>query len=127
LNVSNATNGTVAMLVGSKVARFTAATNFAGVGGFRFNVMDALSATMTNFIGVRVRLPGPATLGIRRGIGAISLEFTGEAGGAYCIERALTLPGWNPWTNVTASGVLQLLPVNSTGEAQRFFRAVVTP
>ena len=127
LNVSNANNGTVALLVGSKVARFTAATNFTGIGRFRFNVIDALGATMTNTLGVRVRLPAPAALGIRRMGGATSLEFMGETGGAYGIESALTLPNWTPWTNVIASGALQLLPVDSVVETQRFFRAMMMP
>ncbi len=127
LNVSNATNGSAALLAGSKVARFTPATNFTGIASFRFNVVDALGATMTNTVGVRVRLAGPAALGIRRLGGASSLELTGEMGGAYGLESALTLPSWVPWTNVTASGAMQLLPANSGGETQRFFRALVRP
>ncbi len=52
--VFNPTNGTAAVLVDGKTARFTATPGFTGLGSFGFAVADADGSTLSNAIGVLV-------------------------------------------------------------------------
>lgn len=61
--VDNATNGTVNVLANGHIARFTPATNFTGLGGFRFAVLASDGTAYTNSIGIVISaLPQPRNL-----------------------------------------------------------------
>jgi hypothetical protein len=126
--VSAPTNGGVTLIAG-KTARFTSAVSTNALGSFKFTVTDAQGASLTNTIGLRLITAAPPAqppvLGIRRQSGALMLELTGENGRSLTVQSKTNLTAsWLDWTNVAASGAMQLLPLNSlTNQTQRFFRA----
>ena len=127
--VSAATNGSIT-LIGSNVARFTSTVVTNALGRFTFTVTDAQGASLTNTIGLRlvsaVAPPAqPPVLGIRIQTGALLLELTGESGRSLTVQSKTNLVGtWLNWTNLTGSGAMQLLPLNSlTNQSPRYFRA----
>ena len=127
--VSAATNGSIT-LIGGNVARFTSTVVTNALGRFTFTVTDAQGASLTNTIGLRlvsaVAPPAqPPVLGIRIQTGALLLELTGESGRSLTVQSKTNLVGtWLNWTNLTGSGAMQLLPLNSlTNQSPRYFRA----
>ena len=127
--VSAATNGSIT-LIGGNVARFTSTVVTNALGRFTFTVTDAQGASLTNTIGLRlvsaVAPPAqPPVLGIRIQTGALLLELTGESGRILTVQSKTNLVGtWLNWTNLTGSGAMQLLPLNSlTNQSPRYFRA----
>jgi hypothetical protein len=71
------------------------------------------------------QLAHPPALGIRVQTGTLLIELTGESGRTLTVQTKTDLIGaWGNWTNVTGSGVLQLLPLNNlTNQSPRYFRA----
>jgi hypothetical protein len=125
-NVFAATNGNVTLLAG-KTARFTPTVTTNALGSFTFSVIDSQGGSLTNTFGIHILVPAPAppVLGIRNQGGALFIELTGESGRTLTVQSKTNLPGaWLDWTNVTASGTIQLLPLNgSSNQSVRFFRA----
>ncbi len=67
----------------------------------------------------------PPTLGIRNQNGVLFVELTSDLGRALTVQTKTNLTAsWTTWTNVTANGTMQLLPLNSlTNQSPRYFRA----
>ena len=126
--VSAPVAGTVT-LVNGKIARFTPTTTTNALGRFNFSVVDAQGYNMTNSVGLRIVAAAapaqPPILGIRNQSGMLQIELTGESGRSLTVQSKTNLLGvWLDWTNVTGSGALQLLPLNSlTNQSPRYFRA----
>ena len=122
------TNGSVT-LIGGKTARFNSNIASNALGSFTFTVTDAQGASMTNIVGLRLIAQAtpaqPPVLGLRSQSGALLIEIAAENGRRLTLQTKTNLSdAWQDWTNLTGSGVLQLLPLNSlTNEAPRFFRA----
>jgi len=123
--VSNPTNGTISLLAGGKVARFTPTANFYGLGSFQFKVTDASSFSYTNTIGVHVRALPASQLTIMNSSPMPQLRFTGESGMYYLIQSSDDLRSWTAWTNLTAtaSATSFTLP-GFPNPATRFYRTV---
>ncbi len=127
--VSVPTNGTVTLVGNNRTARFTSTVNTNALGSFRFSVVDAQGYHMTNSVNLRlisaVTPVQPPVLGIRNQSGQLQIELTGETGRNLTVQSKTNLNGtWLDWTNVTGSGALQLLPLNSlTNQSPRYFRA----
>lgn len=122
-----ATNGTVGLIAGH-IARFTSTVSSNDLGSFKFSVTDAQGYSMTRTIGLRLMLaPTPPTLGIRSESGVLSLEVTGQAGGTVGVEASGNCNGpWLEWTNFTATGAMQVLPLHGmSAEDTLFFRAAI--
>jgi hypothetical protein len=123
------TNGNVSLIGGGQTARFTPTASTNALGNFKFQVMDAQGYNMTRTVNLRIIAPTapaqPPVLGIRNQTGALMIELTGETGRSLTVQTATNLNNsWLDWTNVTGSGALQLLPLNSlTNETLRYFRA----
>jgi len=73
--LSNPTNGAVTILTGARTARFTATSNFYGLGGFRFMGTEAQGSSLTNSIGIHVRAFPQSQLGMLFSNGAPNLQF----------------------------------------------------
>lgn len=127
-SVSAATNGTVALVAGGRTARFTPTAGFAGLAGFRFSVVDARGASLTNVVGLRVRSPLAPTLGFRRLPGALALDVGTEAGGSYGVQTASQLSGWATVATLTGTGspVSWTNAISAAGQ-RRFYRIVTPP
>jgi hypothetical protein len=127
--VFGATNGTISLVGGGKVARSTPIVSTNALGSFDFSVVDAQGYTMTNRVGLHIIAAGapaqPPILGIRNQNGQLQIELTGETGRPLTVQTNGSLAGvWLDWTNVTGSGAMQLLPLNSlTNQSPRYFRA----
>ncbi len=123
------TNGTVTLVGNNRTARFTSTVSSNALGSFRFAVVDAQGYNMTNTVNLRlitaVAPALPPTLGIRKQAGALQIELTGESGRSLTVQSKINLTdAWVNWTNVTGSGSMQLLPLNSlTNQSPRYFRA----
>lgn len=67
----------------------------------------------------------PPVLGIRNQGGALLIELTGQASRNFTVQTKTNLTdAWLNWTNVTANGTMQLLPLHGlTNQSPRFFRA----
>src|SRR5262249_36229806 len=104
--------------------QFTSSITTNGLGSFKFKVTDNTGFSYTNQANVRV-VPAPPLLGIRKESGEVLLELTDALGRAVTVQSKTNLNGtWDDWTNFTANGPLQLLPLNGlTNQSQRFFRA----
>jgi len=123
--VSNPTNGSVSLLAGGKIARFTPTANFYGLGGFQFKVTDASLFSYTNTIGVHVRALPPSQLSMTNSSPVPQLRLTGEAGMFYLIQYSDDLRDWTTWTNTTAASLPALFTVPGfPGSAARFYRTV---
>jgi len=127
--VSSPINGTVTLIGGGRTARFTSTVTTNALGGFTFSVTDAAGDGLTNTVGMRLisaAAPAqPPVLGIRNQGGVLMIELTGDSGRDLTVQSKTNLSEvWLDWTNVTGSGVMQLLPLDSlTGQSPRFFRA----
>jgi hypothetical protein len=125
-NVFAATNGNVTLLAG-KTARFTPTVTTNALGTFTFSAIDSQGGSVTNTFGIYILAspPQPPLLGIRKQSGALFIELTGESGRSLTVQSKTNLAGtWLDWTNVTASGTIQLLPLNGlSNQSARFFRA----
>ncbi len=120
-------HGTV-MLPDNTRARFVSTVNTNALGSFKFGLVDADGHTLTNVIHLRLIAPSnaaPPRLGVRLQEGVLLLELQGQAGQWIEVQQSQDLRSWQIWTNLTASGAVQLLaiPMND-GAATRFFRAV---
>lgn len=122
--VSNLTNGTVTLLGGNRIARFTPATNFFGLGTFQFKVTDSTGFAYTNSVSVHVSAFPQSQLGLSVSNGVPQLSLAGEAGFAFVLQYSSDLINWITWTNVTAtaSPVTLAQPGFPTSQA-RYFRA----
>ncbi|TAL03580.1 MAG: T9SS C-terminal target domain-containing protein [Verrucomicrobia bacterium] len=127
--VSAPTNGSVT-LIGGNTARFTPSVSSNALGSFTFIVTDLQGASLTNTVGIHIAPAAaapaqPPTLGLRNQSGALMIELTGENGRSLTVQSKTDLLGtWLDWTNVSGSGALQLLPLNSlTNQSPRYFRA----
>jgi len=127
--VTAPTNGSVTLVAGGKTARFTSSVSTNALGSFRFIVTDTQSGSLTNTIGLRLIsavVPAqPPVLGIRNQNGQLQIELTGETGRNLTVQSKTNLgSAWLDWTNLTGSGAMQLLPLNSlTNQSPRYFRA----
>ena len=127
--VSAPTNGTVALVGDGRTARFTSTITTNALGSFAFSVVDAKGYNMTNTVGLRLISAAtpvqPPVLGLRNQHGALLLELTSEAGRSLTVQSKTDFGGtWLEWTNVTGTGAMQLLPLDSvTNQSPRFFRA----
>jgi hypothetical protein len=117
-------------LIAGKTARFTSTVSTNALGNFKFTVTDAQGASMTNTVGLRLITAAappaqPPVLGIRNQSGALMLELTGENGRSLTVQSKTNLTAsWLDWTNVTGSGAMLLLPLNTlTNQSARYFRA----
>ncbi|HKW28080.1 MAG TPA: Ig-like domain-containing protein [Verrucomicrobiae bacterium] len=123
--VSNPTNGTVVLLAGGTIARFTPATGFYGTGGFQFEVTDASGFSCTNVVGVHVRANPQSHLTFSVSGGVPQLQFSGESGFYFLLQYSDDLAGWTTWTHTTATGSSQTFtPPGFPGLSVRFYRAV---
>ncbi len=123
--VSNPTNGTVSLLAGGKIARFTPTAGFYGVGSFRFSVSDTRGGTMTNTVGIRVVAQPPSQLSLSLTNAATRLQFTGEPGFYFLIQYSDDLSAWTTWTNLTATASAQIVsPPGLPASQRRFYRAI---
>ena len=127
--LSAPTNGSVTLIAG-KTARFTSTVSTNALGSFKFTVTDAQGASMTNTVGLRLITAAappaqPPVIGIRNQSGALMLELTGENGRSLTVQSKTNLTAsWLDWTNVTGSGAMLLLPLNTlTNQSARYFRA----
>lgn len=127
--VSVPTGGTVTLIGGGQMARFTSTVTTNALGRFTFSVTDAQGDSLTNTIGLRLisaAAPAqPPVIGMRNQNGTLQLELTGETGRSLTVQTKTNLLGaWSDWTNLTGNGALQLLPLNSlTNQSPRYFRA----
>jgi hypothetical protein len=125
-NVFVGTNGNVTLL-GGKTARFTSTVGSNALGSFTFTVTDSQGGSLTNAFGIHILAlaTAPPMLGIRNQSGALFIEITGESGRSLTVQSKTNLSGaWLDWTNVTASGTMQLLPLSAvSNQSARFFRA----
>lgn len=123
--VSNPTNGTVSLLTGGRIARFTPAPNFYGIGGFQFKVTDASNFSYTNSMGIHVRALPQSRLGISITNGTPQLSFIGESGFYFLLQYSDDLKTWTTWTNVLATtGTAIFAPPLSGNSPARFYQAV---
>jgi hypothetical protein len=123
--VSNPTNGTVSLLTGGRIARFTPPANFYGLGSFQFKVTDATGFSYTNTIGIHVRALAQSLLGFSVTNSVPQLSFTGESGFYFLLQYSDDLVNWNTWTNTTANGVSAVFtPPGFPNPNARFFRAL---
>ncbi len=123
--VSNPRNGSVSLLAGGKIARFTPAAGFYGLGSFRYSVSDSQGGTMTNTIGVHVLARPQSQLSLSLTNTSSRLQFTGEPGFYFLIQYSDELSTWNTWTNLTATASSQYFsPPSLPASQQRFYRAL---
>lgn len=121
--VSNPTNGAVSLLSG-KIARFTPAANFYGLGSFQFKVTDATGLSYTNTVSVHVRALAQSQLGFSVTNNAPKLAFTGESGFYFLLQYSDDLIFWNTWTNTTAAAAaINFTPPGFPNSMARFYRA----
>jgi hypothetical protein len=127
--VSAPTNGAVVLVAGT-IARFTPTVSANALGSFLFTVTDAQGASLTNAVGIHIipsgaAPPQPPVLGLRNQAGALFLELAGESGRALFVQTKTNLAApWLPWTNVTGTGTMQLLPLGGAdSQSSQFFRA----
>jgi hypothetical protein len=122
-------NGTVTLVGNSRTARFTSTVTTNSLGGFTFSVVDGQGYSMTNIVGLRLISASapiqPPVLGIRNQTGELQIELTGATGRVFTVQTKTNLSKvWLDWTNVTGSGAMQLLPLDSlTNQSPRYFRA----
>jgi len=123
--VSNPTNGTVSLLAGGKIARFTPTANFYGLGGFQFKVTDASLFSYTNTIAIHVRALPTSQLGFVVTNHTPQLSFAGESGFYYLLEYSDDLIHWTAWTNTTAAASAKnFTPPGFPNPQARFYRAI---
>jgi hypothetical protein len=123
--VFNPTNGTVSLLSGGRIARFTPPANFYGLGGFQFKVTDASGLSYTNTVGVHIRALAQSQLGFSVANSSPKLTLTGEAGFYFLIQYSDDLIHWSTWTNTTVTGSPTILtPPGFPNPQARFYRAV---
>ncbi len=123
--VSNATNGTVSLLTGGRIARFTPAANFYGLGSFQFKVTDASLFSLTNTVGIHVRALPQSQLGFALTNGVPQLSLTGEAGFYFLLQYSDDLQNWTTWTNTIATAPAKIFAATGiSGPASRFYRAI---
>ncbi len=122
------TNGSVALIGDGRTARFTPNVSTNALGSFGFRVVDVQGYSMTRGVNLRIIAavaPSAPALGIRRQGGGLLLEFVGENGRLHTVQTSTNLTLWTDWTNVTANGAQQLLPVETGASASpQFFRAM---
>lgn len=117
-------SGSVQLLGDGKTARFTAAPGFTGLARFSHIVTDSQGDTMTGEVGILVTATAPpASLTISSQGAGYSLFFTGMSGQSYTIQQSTDLTNWFNFTTFTANGASQIIPVSSSSDARRFFRA----
>ena len=123
--VSNSTNGTVSLLTGGRIARFTPTANFYGLGSFQFKVTDATGFSYTNNVGIHVRAMAQSQLGFSIANSAPNLTFTGAAGFYFVLQYSDDLINWTTWTNATATGSpTAFMPPGFPNPQARFYRVV---
>lgn len=123
--VMNPTNGTVALLGGGRIARFTPPANFYGLGSFQFKVTDATGFSYTNAVGIHVRALPSSQLGFSLTGGTPQLRVTGESGFYFLLQYSDDLMNWMTWTNVTAgASAVAFTPPGFPNSSARFYRAV---
>ena len=123
--VANATNGTVALLPGTAVARFTPAPGAHGLGGFQFSVTDAQGTSLTNSVGLHIQARAQSQLACRLNGGTPELSFSGETGSYYLLQSSPDLVHWTTWTNVTATASAMLFaPDGFPRQSAGFYRAL---
>jgi hypothetical protein len=116
------TNGTVGLIGGGKVARFTPTASFFGLASFQFTV-TAQSFTITNTVGIHVRALPASQLSITNLANVPQLRFTGESGMYYIIQSSDDLRTWSTWTNTTATASPQLFSLPGyPNPSARFYR-----
>ena len=122
--VSNPTNGTVALLTGGKIARFTPTANAYGLGGFQFKVSDTSGFSVTNNVGIHIRALPQSQLAFSISNAAPRLQFTGEPGFYFLLQYSDDLMNWTTWTNSTATAAAQAFsPPGFPVSHARFYRA----
>jgi len=123
--VFNPTNGTVYLLSGGRVARFTPTANLYGLGSFQFKVTDKAGFAYTNSVGIHIRALAQSQLGFTVTNHAPKLSFSGESGLYYLLQYSSDLINWNTWTNTTATTSAQsFTPPGFPSPQTRFYRAV---
>ena len=123
--VSHPTNGTVILLGGGRIARFTPTANFSGLGSFQFQVTDASGFSYTNNLGIHVRALPASQLACSLVNNAPQLRFSGESGFYYLLQSSDDLQNWTTWTNLTAGSSTQVFNLlGFPNPAVRFYRAV---
>jgi hypothetical protein len=123
--VFNPTNGTVSLLTGGRIARFTPPANFYGLGSFQFKVTDASGFSYTNTIGIHVRALPQSQISFSTPGGNPQLQFTGESGFYFLLQYSDDLQNWTTWTNTTAiTSAVNFAPPGFPNPSARFYRAV---
>ncbi len=123
--VSNPTNGTVSLLAGGRVARFTPTANFYGLGSFQFKVTDSAGSSLTNTIEVHVRALAQSQMSLSVTSGVSNLQFSGESGFYFLLQYSDDLINWTTWTNTTATASAQpFSPPGYPTVSHRFYRSV---
>ncbi len=122
--VSSATNGSVSLVSGGRVARFTPTTGFYGIAGFQFKVTDSQGASITNSVGIHVRALPQSNLALSFSNGLPTLRFSGEAGFYFLMQSSDDLQLWTTWTNTIATSVTNIFSLPGfTGGSRRFYRS----
>jgi len=134
-SVFGVTNGTVT-LVGGKTAHFTPASNFSGLAGFQFSVVDSVGDTMTNSVAIHVIAPGvgntPPTLSAVSNLTVnvgVNVVITNTASDSDIPAQTLTFGLLTSPTNAainSGSGVLGWRPIVSQANTTNLFSVVVT-
>ncbi len=123
--VSNPTNGTVALLSGGRIARFTPTASFYGLGGFQFKVTDNSGFAYTNTIGIHVRAYPQSQLAFSVSGGVPQLQVGGESGFYFLLQSSVDLVNWTTWTNTTTAALPKnFTPPGFSNASARFYRAV---
>ena len=117
------TNGNATVISGT-TAHFVPSVSSDSLGSFTFSVTDASGYSMTNEVGVHITAPSSPVLGLEISAGNFVLELTDESGRTNKIQSSEDLTTWSDLTNVTATGGMQLLPLNEFTNRNLFFRAV---
>ena len=123
--VSSPANGSVSLLSGGRIARFTPTANFYGLGSFQFKVTDVSGFSYTNTVGVHVRALPLSQISFAVTSGTPRLTFTGENGLYYLLQYSDDLKNWTTWTNVQAAVFAKnFTPPGFPNPSARFYRAM---
>ena len=130
--VSNATNGTVALLADGRTARFTPAPNFFGRARFQFTATETLpGGGMTNTISLLITPPPPQPrfVSVIATGGKIVMDATGGApfGNYYLLTAANPSLPPGSWTRTAtnafdAAGSFRLTNTPAVGVPATFYR-----
>jgi hypothetical protein len=133
--VSNATNGSVALLGDGRTARFTPASNYFGLSSFQFTAVDTLAGGgITNIVSILVT-PTPSAPVFTSIVASASQVLLRGNGGQplapfYLLSSQNPLQTASNWTVVSSNqfdgtGAFQLTNLPAVQSLQTFYRLLV--